>query len=1154
MKQSFLIIKNVTSCTFDNFKNKNALSFVLCFVFSLSAIFSQSTSPKSYALVIGISKYKDPKITSLKHANKDASAFGEFCTSPSGLNIPSERVKIMTDENASYWNIVDGLDWLKNNAQRDDQIYIYFSGHGDMESKELKYGYLLAHDSRFMNYLGRSLSLDLLNKTAHTLTVNKRAKVFLITDACHSGKLAGMDFNSKDLIALNLMEIVSNNEVRITSCNEGELSYEDEVWGNGRGAFSYFLGRGMAGEADGFSGKKDKIITVEEIKSFLNKNVPAEVKKVKRKNQNPVVMGSENFILNTFVPIKNFQISEKNTPQKIETSTTEGSKSVSNADVDPLEKSIIKCIDSNENLDYIFLSEKPDTTIIYELLEKLWVNKTYELQVLKSPPTSILVAKVLHDKVQNIINLYLEGDAAELEKRRFYRQIDKPYEQYPYMVEIAIKLLPKDHILIPSLQMMKEYLRGLALRLKVPFTKDYMVLIDSAFTAMQSALAIDSTAAYIHNEMGILYVYKKNYSKAIHHFLKANILSPQWSLPYSNLANIFLILNDNSKAKEYLKIAMDKQQDLQSLHLLEGDLYFTQNNLLFAEEQYHKAIRLNDRYYYPYEKLGILYLHTQDYIKSNEYFYEADLRKAGLLAEIYPLLKSPAVKQRNKIGCEIDSTLINKDDIMSHFLIGKDYFDKNDYQKAQTWFEKVAKLDIQHPLVYHYLGQTAYFFKSYAKAEFYFKRAMHLHLPDSVFQKHMVETSLKSQYYDQFKNFCLFDAYEKSYFLLYDSKLYLARTYEKWGNYINAAEQYNECINIEPTYRVAFYMLWNMYKNKKDLVSAENTIQRFGKFHPHLLDDSLADFYKWVLHTYQEDLQITEHYSYKYGLLIHSFMMKDPERDWGASLSLQAVSDVKDFSTFIHYPTGNEKVRLAEEAVFIPPSRIENPVITGVAMLNKVTSISIDKTIKVDAYIKIGDIYSLAKSNVKAIEYYEKSLSIDDKDIGIRNKIITFADQNYLFQKAFEHLNQLYDSNQLGYEGIILLAKYYMKLGDFNQSDKLYKTIENTQPLLKEMVKKDIIIQFIRFKEYQKTIDLINHYLKADSTDMIVEYMLAQSYAGLKQPDASLTHLQNAIYLGFNLAYTYTNDPLFEPYRALNNSWIAIQEKMEGYITPDAGM
>lgn len=42
---------------------------------------AQKVLTKSYALVIGVSKYEDPKITSLKHADKDAKAFADFCAS-----------------------------------------------------------------------------------------------------------------------------------------------------------------------------------------------------------------------------------------------------------------------------------------------------------------------------------------------------------------------------------------------------------------------------------------------------------------------------------------------------------------------------------------------------------------------------------------------------------------------------------------------------------------------------------------------------------------------------------------------------------------------------------------------------------------------------------------------------------------------------------------------------------------------------------------------------------------------------------------------------------------------------------------------------------------------------------------------------------------
>ncbi len=1126
--------------------------WIALFIFYFSNTQGQNSSPKSYALVIGVSKYQDPKITSLKHAHKDAAAFADFCASPSGLNISADRLRILTDEKASYWNIVDGLDWLKNNAQRDDQVYIYFAGHGDMESKELKYGYLLTHDSRYMNYLGRSLSLDLLNKTAHTLTVNKKAKVFLITDACHSGKLAGVDFNGSNLVTLNLMQLISNNEVRITSCNEGELSYEDEVWGDGRGAFSYFLTKGMAGAADGMNGKKDEMITIEEIKSFLSKNVPLAVRTIKRKNQNPVVMGTEKVILNTFIPTNNNQNNTNNVSQINEDSRGSDSRSVSTAEENALEMAISKSIDSSPDIDFAFLSDKSDTAIVYELLKNLRENSTYPEKVLTSSQTSQLVAKILYEKVQHIINLYLEGDQAELEKRRFYKQIDRPYEQYPYMIDIAIKLLPKDHILMSSLEMLKEYLKGLAYRLKVPFTDTYMVLIDSAFIAQQKALAIDSTAAYIHNEIGILYVHKNNYDLAKYHLNKAIIISPSWSLPYANLANLYLLKKDNFKAKQYVDLALDKQKNLQSPYLLDGDLYLDSDNLLFAEEQYQKAIKLNNRYYYPYEKLGALYLNSQDYIESNEYYLEADKRKLGLVSEPFPHLKDPSPRRRNSKTCDIDSSLVSAGDVMAHFVVGKAYFDKHNYQQAQKWFDKVVTYDVANPLVYHYLGQTAYYFKSYDKAEFYFERSIDLYLSDTLFSKHLHETALKSNYYQQWKDSCLYASYKKARFELYDSKLYLAKTYEKWNNYISASEQYNECINLVPSYRDAYYLLWNMFKFNSDLISAENTIQRFGKSRPEFLDDALADFYTWVLYTYREDLQISEHYAYKYGILMHSYMMKSPQRNWGESLSLLSEGEEKDFpddyNDFIIYNKNEEKARLIEEAKYVELGKIEKPLSTGVAMLKKVVSLSIDSTINADAYAKIGDFYSRAKSDTKALENYEKSLHLRNDDIGIRHKVIKYADKNYLFNNAFEHLKILNATKGLGFDGTILLANYYMKLGDSSSATNLYNKMSSTHPFLKEKIKKDVAKQYLRFGDYQKAIELINQHIASDTTDMTLEYMLARAYAGLSRPEEALKHLQNAEKLGFDLGFVYKKDAIFHPYRRINDDWIGIGQYMDSFI------
>ncbi len=856
---------------------------VIYFVLSFLAISNaQINTPKSYALVIGVSKYNDSKIESLKHANKDAAAFAEFCASSSGLNIPADRLRILIDEEATYYNIVNGLDWLKNNAQRNDQVYIYFAGHGDMESEELQYGYLLAHDSRHMNYLGRSLSLDLLNKTAHTLTVNKKAKAFLITDACHSGKLAGVDFNGSNLVALNLMKLVSNNEVRITSCSEDEKSYEDEVWGNGRGAFSYFLTKGMSGEADGVNGKKDGSITIGEIKSFLSGKVPNEVRTIKSKKQNPVVMGAETSILKPFKPMTGLQNNSIAAQQTNEISSGSGSRSVSGQLFKVLEIDILNSVDTiikDKNIDFKVIASKSSSDIMGVFLEDLIKSKKHSKKTLSSAQSQLIVAKALFNDVQHIIDLYLNGDEAELERRRYYSEVDKPYDQYPYMLEIAIKLLPKDHLLIPSLQMQKEYLIGLSYRLKMPFTKDYMRMVDTALVYQQKALALDSTAAYIHNELGILHLYNKNLELSKYHFEKANIIAPMWSLPYSNLANLALKNKDDITAKKYVDLALKKQENFQNPYIIDGNIYMNSNNLLFAEEQYQRALKINDRHFLPFDKLADLYLKVQDYQTSEIYYYECAIRKIGLINGSLDIAAEPPSQSLPETDHDKDGLipmLIYEKDIFRDFAMAKNYFDKREYAIAQEWFEGVINMDADNPLAYHYIGQTAYHFKDFAKAELYFKKALDFYLDDEDFKKHVEE--MKGLYTELPDDFYLVEQkYKDSHFDIYDPTIYLARTYEKWGYFALAAAQYKECLNLDSLNKIAYQMLWNMYKNRKELESAESVMYKFGQTYPNDLDRVLADFYEWGLEIFKEDVQKTEYYAYKYGLLLYEIAKESPE-------------------------------------------------------------------------------------------------------------------------------------------------------------------------------------------------------------------------------------------------------------------------------------
>ena len=282
-------------------------------------------------------------------------------------------------------------------------------------------------------------------------------------------------------------------------------------------------------------------------------------------------------------------------------------------------------------------------------------------------------------------------------------------------------------------------------------------------------------------------------------------------------------------------------------------------------------------------------------------------------------------------------------------------------------------------------------------------------------------------------------------------------------------------------------------------------------------------------------------------------MTKSPDSHWNESLKPTPDDEDKDYTESFEkkliFSNHNTKDQLKEDVIYNAPVYIDMPLSTGVIMLKKVVSISIDNDVKADAYAKMGDIYIRAKSDIKALENYENSLNIKEDDIGIRSRAITSADRLYLFKKAFSHLKTLKETNGLGFDDAMLLAEYYMKSGERDQAVLLSDKISSTHPDLSEEIEEDVINLYLRFGEYQKALDLLNIYLEDWETDMIIEYALARSYAGLNKPEESLKHLQNAEKLGFDYGFVYKNDVIFNPYRSLNQEWTAIGDQMEIYVS-----
>ncbi len=218
------------------------------------------------AVVVGISDYQDPAIPDLRFAHRDAEAFVQWLRSPAGGGLPEDNVQPLLNEQATLGNMYKQLDWLVEQSREGDQAVIYFSGHGDIEVKtRMKEGFLLCYNSPPNNYRANAFAVYYLQDIVAQLSLDKKARVILITDACRAGKLAGNEIGGPQLTTAALQEQFSN-EIKILSCQPNEYSVEGEQWGGGRGAFSKHQVDALYGLADR---DEDDWIILKEVNRYL---------------------------------------------------------------------------------------------------------------------------------------------------------------------------------------------------------------------------------------------------------------------------------------------------------------------------------------------------------------------------------------------------------------------------------------------------------------------------------------------------------------------------------------------------------------------------------------------------------------------------------------------------------------------------------------------------------------------------------------------------------------------------------------------------------------------------------------------------------------------------------------------------------------------
>ena len=220
--------------------------------------------PRSYAIVIGVGAYQNlSKDLHLAYSERDADSLYSILISLEGGNFRSENVKKLLGPRATLANLKQELEeWLPRVAQENDRVFIYFAGHGFVHEGK---GYLAPYDFNLNNIAGSGYSMETLAKIVGQ-KVKAKWKV-LLTDSCHSG-FVNSETRANNLN--NLWQNLDKNMFSLTASRDEERSFESPDFGGGHGVFTYYVVKGMEGEADD---DRDGQVTAIEMTEYVRKNV-----------------------------------------------------------------------------------------------------------------------------------------------------------------------------------------------------------------------------------------------------------------------------------------------------------------------------------------------------------------------------------------------------------------------------------------------------------------------------------------------------------------------------------------------------------------------------------------------------------------------------------------------------------------------------------------------------------------------------------------------------------------------------------------------------------------------------------------------------------------------------------------------------------------
>jgi len=582
---------------------------------------------RTFALLVGISKYAKPELN-LQYADADAIDFGKLLRTPRAGAVAGDDVLLLTDTQATTAAIRNGFaQFLRSKAGKADTVFILVAGHGTVEAQGDKKAYIVTYDSDPEDLKDTALAVPELQKLFQEQLQNV-GRVVIFMDVCNAGAVGVI--KGKNVINQQIEQQLGDAEGSLTgllAAGPKESSFESPEYGGGHGAFTYFVLKGMGGEADA-EGNKDGVVQARELFDY----VYHQVEKATNDKQHPREFGTfENQLRLTDLAkpgqpvalwprLRNYR--DQESLYLASNGQAPVNQSPSNRDAERDVEAFQQAIkdqkllggtpgNASDALDRLRSEVSPDVLVDYENM----------------------LRTALEDHAQRIILRYLAGDQNAQTRADF---------------DLGSKYIAAAQRLSRG---------SLDLESRESFFQGRTLLFDKSFPAatglLENAVRVAPSSAYAYNALGIGYLEQADYTNAIHAFRDASRNAPYWAYPLHNVALTYTQTGDYDSAIRAYRRAIELAPRYAYLPYNLGLLYQRLNRQGDAASYLLRAIELDPGLGDAYNALGYL-RESQGHASEAEQLYRKALEINPNLLAARQNLAVMISAQRNRVNEAID--------------------------------------------------------------------------------------------------------------------------------------------------------------------------------------------------------------------------------------------------------------------------------------------------------------------------------------------------------------------------------------------------------------------------------------------------------------------------------------------------------------------